>query len=131
MTGLYELFFSILGGDAQLQSLLEGTASDKKVYPDASLARQTAPAVGMSLWSDRSDIGFPVQRPSLDLEIVSKVSRTQVVSIDARIEALLNRKRLAGNGRIVHLAVLQFARDDFNEEAREFVRNVRYALVAQ
>lgn len=131
MTGLYELFYSILTGDGTLEGLLGGTGSDTKVYPVKDLGRAALPAVGMTIVAGPSDIGRLIERPMLELEIQSKVSSDEVVSIASRIETLLNRKRLTGSGRIVHLCSKTYDHDDFDRDAQEFIRNVRYALIAQ
>jgi hypothetical protein len=131
MTGLYELFYATLSGDSALQALLGGTPTDTKVYPVTDLGRASLPAVGMSITAGSADVGRPIERPLLDLTISSKVSATEVVGIADRIATLLNRVRLAGNGRIVHLSLKQYEHDDFVPEALEFTRNARYALIAQ
>jgi hypothetical protein len=131
MTGLYELIFATLDGDGTLQGLLGATSGDRKIYPVTDLGAASLPAIGMSIWSDKSDVGHPIARPTLDLTISSKLSAAEVVSIATRVEDLLDRKRLAGSGRVIHLASLQYGHDDFAPEVQEFTRNARYALIAQ
>jgi hypothetical protein len=131
MTGVYDLVFSVLSGDTSLQTLLGGTATDKKVYPVLSTLPASPPAIAMTVWADLSDVGHPINRTVLDLNIVSRASSDEVVAIDARVDALLNRQRFAGNGRVIHLAKRQYAHDDFNPNTQEFMRSVRYALVVQ
>ncbi|MBA3875573.1 MAG: hypothetical protein C0498_01330 [Anaerolinea sp.] len=131
MDGLYDLTFSLLAGDPTLQALLGGSASDRKVYPVEDLGRVAPPAIAVAVVAGPSDVAFGVDRPTLVLTIASAVSATEVVAIASRVEALLNRKRLAGNGRLVHLCLKDNDTDDFDPDAREFVRDVRYRLIAQ
>ena len=131
MTGLYELIFATLSADATLQALLSGTALDRKVYPVQDLGQTALPAIGMAIWSGRADIGHAIERPILDLTVASKLSVDEVVAIGTQVDSLLNRKRLAGNGRVIHLSIKQFERDDFNSTTQEYTRDVRYAFTAQ
>lgn len=130
MNGLYELIFATLSGDATLQTLLGGTATDRKVYPVQDLNHTSQPAVGMAIWAGVADIGFGIERPVLDLALTSKVSALEIVNIGTQIDVLLNRKRLLGNGRIVHLAKKTYEHDDFNSTTQEYHRAVRYAMTA-
>lgn len=131
MTGLYELFYGVLAGDATLQSALGATASNTKVHPVEDIGRVVPPAVSLTVWSGSADVGLPIERPVLDISIRSKVGVSEVVTIASRIEALLNRKSFIGQGRVVHLCRKEYDRDDFEPAVQEFTRDVRYALVAQ
>lgn len=131
MDGLYDLLFSVLAGDATLQALLGGSAADRKIYPVEDLGLVAPPAIAVTVQSGPSDVAFGVERPTVVLTIASAKSATEVTDIAARVETLLNRQRLAGFGRLVHLIVKDNDTDDFDPDAKEFVRDVRYRLIAQ
>ncbi len=128
---VYELIYSRLSGDATLQTLLGGTASDTRIYPIDRGAWASLPAVGMRVTDGPSDVGFPINRPTVDLTIESKVSSAEVMGISARIETLLNRASVQGSGIVIHLARMVFQRDDFDPQVQQFIRDERYALIVQ
>ena len=129
MVGLYEIVFSTLSGDNQLQSLLGGTNTDKRIYPITHDGVTEPPAVRFAILSGNSDIGHPVDRPVIDLELVSATGITQLNLIQARIDAVVNRKRLSNANIIVHLCYKVFEADEYDPEAREYRRIVRYNLI--
>lgn len=130
MTGIYEAFFSALGGDNTLQTLLGGTASDKRVYPINYHGKAVAPAIRVSILAGISDVGLPVERPVVDLVIVSTVSATEINTIGNRVDMVLNRKRLAGpNGAVLHLSHKIAQRDTFDDQSLEYRRVIRYSVI--
>jgi len=130
MVGVYESFFSALGGDAALQTLLSGTSADKKVYPITHVGKGILPAIRIAVLSGASDVGLPIDRPTVDVLISSGVSTTQLNAISKRIDELLNRKRLSGpNGVVVHLCHKVYEADGFDDQAQEYRRIIRYNLI--
>lgn len=131
MSGVYDVVFAALSGDATLQGLLGGSSTDKKVYPVMDLSPTALPAVTMAVTSESSDVGHPIDRPVLDLTVMSTASAEECIGIEQRIKSLLHRKRLAYGGTVIHLAKREYAHDDFSPETQEYVRAVRYGLIAQ
>ena len=129
MVGLYEVLFSALSGDNQLQTILGGNNSDKKIYPITHDGATEPPAVRFAILSGNSDIGHPVDRPVIDLELVSATGVTQLNLIQERVDAIVNRKRLSNANIIVHLCYKVFEADEYDPEAREYRRIVRYNLI--
>jgi hypothetical protein len=130
MVGVYESFFTALGGDATLQTLLSGSNTDKKVYPITHAGRTTLPAIRIAVLSGSADVGLPVDRPTVDVLISSGVSATELNTISARIDTLVNRKRLSGpNGVVVHLCSKVYEADGYDDEALEYRRIIRYNLI--
>lgn len=128
---MYAVIYARLANDAALAALLGGTATDTRIYPVADLAAAEHPAVGMTLWNGPSDVGLPIDRPVLDLLVVSRVGADEVEAISSRIDALLDRANFSGSGVVVHLARREYVHDDFRPEDREFGRDLRYGLIVQ
>ena len=132
MTGLYETFFSTLSGDATLQGLLSATANDKKVYPVWLQGKSSLPAIRVAVSGVTSDIGLPIDRPVVDVYMASAISPTQLNSISARVDVLLNRKRLSGpNGFVMHICYKVVEQDDFDEATQEYRRVIRYSIISK
>lgn len=130
MVGVYESFFTALGGDATLQTLLSGSGTDKKVYPIAHVGQGNLPAIRIAVLSGASDVGLPVDRPTVDVLISSKVSTTELNGISKRVDELLNRKRLSGpNGVVVHLCHKVYEADGYDDQSLEYRRILRYSLI--
>lgn len=130
MVGVYESFFTALSGDATLQTLLSGSATDKKVYPITHVGKGNLPAVRIAVLSGSSDVGLPVDRPTVDVLVSSANSTTELNTISARIDVLLNRKRLAGpNGVVVHLCQKIYEADGYDDQSLEYRRIIRYNLI--
>ena len=126
---VYELIYARLAGDATLQTLLGGTATDTHIYSIQRGGKAVLPGVGMRVTGGSSDVGHPISRPSVDFTINSKVSAAEVLSISIQIETLLNRATVRGSGMVIHLARLVFKRDDYDSETQQFSRDERYALI--
>jgi hypothetical protein len=130
MVGVYESFFTALSGDATLQTALSGSNTDKKVYPITHVGSGTLPAIRIAVLSGASDVGLPVDRPTVDLLISSGVSTTELNTISKRVDELLNRKRLSGpNGVVVHLCHKVYEADGYDDQALEYRRIIRYNLI--
>ena len=130
MVGVYESFFTALSGDATLQTALSGSNTDKKVYPITHVGSGTLPAIRIAVLSGASDIGLPVDRPTVDLLISSGVSTTELNTISKRVDELLNRKRLSGpDGVVVHLCHKVYEADGYDDQALEYRRIIRYNLI--
>lgn len=130
MVGVYESFFSALSGDATLQTLLSGSSSDKKVYPITHVGSGALPAIRIAVLSGASDVGLLIDRPTVDLLISSAASTTELNTISARVDVLLNRKRLSGpNGVVVHLCHKVYEADGYDDQAQEYRRIIRYNLI--
>lgn len=132
MTGIYETFYSTLSTDSALQSLLGGTSADKKVYPVWLQGKSNLPAIRVAVLGVTSDIGLTIDRPVVDVYMASAISPTQLNSISARVDVLLNRKRLSGpNGFVVHLCYKVVEQDDFDESTQEYRRVIRYSIISK
>lgn len=132
MTGIYETIYSTLSADSALQSLLGGTATDKKVYPVWLQGKSNLPAIRVAVLGVTSDIGLAIDRPVVDVYMASAISPTQLNSISARVDQLLNRKRLSGpNGFVVHLCYKVVEQDDFDEATQEYRRVIRYSIISK
>ena len=130
MVGVYESFFSALSGDNSLQTLLAGTSSDKKVYPITNVGRGNLPAVRIAVLNGFSDVGLPIDRPTVDVLVSSANSTTELNAISKRIDELLNRKRLSGpNGVVVHLCHKVYEADGYDDQSLEYRRIMRYSLI--
>lgn len=130
MVGVYESFFSALSGDNSLQTLLAGTNADKKVYPITNAGRVNLPAVRIAVLNGFSDVGLPVDRPTVDVLVSSANSATELNAISKRIDELLNRQRLSGpNGVVVHLCHKIYEADGYDDQSLEYRRIMRYSLI--
>lgn len=128
---VYELIYSTLAGDATLKALLGGSASDSHIYPIERGLIAVLPAVGMRVVDGPADASFGITRPAVDFMVASKTSSAEVVSISDRIKALLHSKTLRGTGLVIHIAKQTSSSDDFDPEAQEYIRDLRYSLIAQ
>lgn len=127
---MYEALFSALSGDATLQTLLSGSASDRKIYPIYHVGRADLPAIRMAVFSGSSDIGLPVDRTTVDLLVSSKKNTTELNSITKRVDELLNRKRLSGpSGTVLHLCNKIYEADGYDENTLEYQKIVRYNII--
>lgn len=130
MVGVYESFFTALGGDATLQTLLSGSNTDKKVYPIYHVGASNLPAIRIAVLSGSADVGLPIDRPTVDVLISSGTSTTELNTISARVDTLINRKRLSGpNGVVVHLCQKVYEADGYDDQAQEYRRIIRYNLI--
>ena len=129
MVGVYEVVFSTLSGDATLQGLLGGTAEDRKIYPITDTSRVALPAIRMAVLAGESLLGFSVNKPEVEITIASSVGASQLGSISHRVDFLVNRARLGGNGVIVHLMKKIKESDEFDQETQEYRRCIRYIII--
>lgn len=129
MVGVYEVVFSTLSGDATLQGLLGGTAEDRKIYPITDTSRVALPAIRMAVLAGESLLGFSVNKPEVEITIASSVGASQLGSISNRVDTLVNRARLGGNGVIVHLMKKIKESDEFDQETQEYRRCIRYVII--
>ncbi len=130
MVGVYESFLTALGGDATLQTLLSGSNTDKKVYPIYHVGSSNLPAIRIAVLSGSADVGLPIDRPTVDVLISSGTSTTELNTISARVDTLINRKRLSGpNGVVVHLCQKVYEADGYDDQAQEYRRIIRYNLI--
>ena len=129
MNGIYETLFARLGGDATLQSLLGGTESDKKIYPITATVRTALPAVKVSVEAGITEVGFGINKPSVEVLVVSSAGTTQLGQISNRIDTLLNIQSFAGSGIKVHLAKKVAEQDEYDEATLEYRRRLRYNLI--
>lgn len=130
MVGVYESFFSALSGDNALQTLLSGSATDKKVYPITHVGKENLPAIRIAVLSGASDVGLAIDRPTVDMLISSKTSTTELNAISKRVDELINRKRLSGpNGVVVHLCQKVYEADGYDDQSLEYRRIMRYSLI--
>ncbi len=130
MDGIYEAFFTALSGDSSLQTLLGGSATDKKVYPITNTGRSTLPAVRVAVVAGSSDLGLPIDRPVVDVLIASSASATELNNIGSAIDAVLNRERLSGpNGAVLHVARKIAQRDGYDPNTLEYRRVIRYQVI--
>lgn len=130
MIGVYEAFFTALSGDVTLQSLLGGSATDKKVYPIATTGRSELPAIKVAVVAGSSDLGLNIDRPVVDVLISSLVSTSELNNIGNAVDSVLNRKRLSGpNGSVLHVVRKIAQRDDYDPNVLEYRRVIRYTVV--
>ena len=129
MVGVYEALFSTLGGDSSLQGLLAGTAADKKVYPIARVGKTNTPSVRVAVLNGRSDVGLAIDRITVDLLVSSRVSTTELNTISARIDALLNRKRINTGSTVMHLLQKVYEADGYDEQTLEYQRLMRFYII--
>ncbi len=129
MKGIYESLFSKLGGDATLQTSLSGTAGDKKIYPITATVRTALPAIKISVESGTSDAAFGINRPEVELLVVSATGSPQLSEISNRVDALINTKNFLGSGITVHFVKKVAERDEYDEATLEYRRRLRYKLI--
>jgi hypothetical protein len=130
MVGVYEAIFTALSGDATLQTLLSGSATDKRVYPITHVGRAQSPAIRVAVINGASDVGLSVDRLSVDILVSSKINTTELNNISARVDTLLNRKRLAGpSGSVMHLCRKIYESDGYDSTELEYQRVVRYRII--
>ena len=130
MNGVYEAFFSALSGDGTLQTLLGGSAADKKVYPITFTGRSALPAIRIAIVSGSSDLGLQIDRPIVDVLISSNNTATEVNNIGTAVDAVLNRERLSGpNGTVLHAVWKLAQRDDYDPNVLEYRRVIRYTVI--
>lgn len=129
MKGIYESLFSKLGGDATLQTSLGGSASDKKIYPITATVRTALPAIKISVESGTSDAAFGINRPEVEVLVVSTTGSPQLSEISNRVDALINTKNFAGSGIKIHLVKKIAERDEYDEATLEYRRRLRYKLI--
>lgn len=130
MVGVYESFFTVLGGDSALQTLLGGSSTDKKVYPITHVGKESLPAIRIAVLSGASDVGLAIDRPTVDFLISSKTSTTELNAVSKRVDELINRKRLSGpNGVVVHLCHKVYEADGYDDQSLEYRRIMRYSLI--
>jgi hypothetical protein len=128
--GVYEAFFTALSGDEALQTLLGGSATDRKVYPVTFTGRSELPAVRIAVVAGSSDLGLPIDRPLVDVLISSNVSATELNNIGSAVDEVLNRERLSGpNGAVLHAVWKLAQRDDYDPNVLEYRRVIRYTVV--
>lgn len=130
MDGIYEAFFTALSGDSSLQTLLGGSATDKKVYPITYTGRSALPAVRIAVVAGSSDLGLPIDRPVVDVLIASNVSATEINNIGSAIDSVLNRERLSGpSGAVLHVVLKIAQRDGYDPNTLEYRRVIRYQVI--
>ena len=129
MVGVYEALFSTLSGDGSLQGLLAGTSTDKKVYPIARVGKSNTPSVRVAVLNGRSDVGLAIDRITVDLLVSSKVSTTELNTISARIDVLLNRKRISTGSTVMHLLHKVYEADGYDEQTLEYQRLMRFYII--
>jgi len=130
MVGIYEAFFSALSSDTQLQTLLGGTATDKKVYPIFNQGKSNPPSIRVAIHSGVSDVALHVDRPVVDVLITSKNSAAEINTIGNRVDVVLNRTRLSGpNGVVLHLSHKVAERDYYDDPSLEYRRVIRYSVI--
>jgi hypothetical protein len=129
VNGIYETLFGRLGGDASLQNLLGGTSGDKKIYPITATVRTALPAVKISVEAGVTEVGFGINKPSIEVLVVSSAGTTELGQISNRIDTLLNIKSFAGSGIKVHLVKKVAERDEYDEAALEYRRRLRYDMI--
>lgn len=90
MREIAEKIVSLLQSDATLQTLLAGTATDKRVYPDTVNKFETFPCVTYRE-EDGSENTVPrnTQVSLFELKSFSNVSLDQVDQINERVKAIL------------------------------------------
>jgi hypothetical protein len=131
VNGIYETLFSKLGGDATLQSLLGGTSGDKKIYPITATVRTALPAVKISVEGGETEVGFSINKPSVEVMVVSTAGATELGQISNRIDTLLNIQSFAGSGIKVHLVKKVAERDEYDEATLEYRRRLRYNMIVR
>ena len=130
MVGIYEAFFSALGSDTQLQTLLGGTATDKKVYPVFHQGKSNPPSIRVAIYSGGSDVALGVDRPVVDVLVTSRNSAAEMNTIGNRVDVVLNRTRLSGpNGVVLHLSHKVAERDYYDDPSLEYRRVIRYSVI--
>jgi hypothetical protein len=129
MVGVYETLFSTLSGDGTLQALLSGTGTDKKVYPISHVGRSSLPSVRIAVMNGKSDVGLLVDRTTVDLLVSSKTSTTELNTISARIDTLLNRKRLSSGSTVMHLLQKVYETDGYDDQSLEYRRLMRFYII--
>lgn len=129
MKGIYESLFSKLGGDATLQTSLGGTTGDKKIYPITATVRTALPAIKISVESGTSDASFGINRPEVEVMVVSATGSPQLSEISNRVDALINTKNFLGSGITVHFVKKVAERDEYDEATLEYRRRLRYKLI--
>ena len=130
MNGVYETFFSTLSGDASLQTLLGGTATDKKVYPVFHQGKSNPPSIRVAIYSGGSDVALGVDRPVVDVLVTSRNSAAEMNTIGNRVDVVLNRTRLSGpNGVVLHLSHKVAERDYYDDPSLEYRRVIRYSVI--
>lgn len=129
MVGVYEAIFSTLSGDGSLQGLLAATGTDKKVYPIARVGKSNTPSVRVAVLNGRSDVGLAIDRITVDLLVSSRVSTTELNTISARIDTLLNRKRITTGSTVMHLLQKVYEADGYDEQTLEYQRLMRFYII--
>ncbi len=130
MVGIYEAFFSALSSDTQLQTLLGGTATDKKVYPVFHQGKSNPPSIRVAIYSGGSDVALGVDRPVVDVLVTSRNSAAEMNTIGNRVDVVLNRTRLSGpNGVVLHLSHKVAERDYYDDPSLEYRRVIRYSVI--
>jgi hypothetical protein len=129
VVGVYEVLFSTLSGDATLQGLLGGTSEDRKIYPITDTSRVALPAIRMAVLAGESQMAFSVNKPEVEITIASSIGASQLGSVAHRVDTLVNRARLGGNGIIIHLAKKIKESDEFDQETQEYRRCIRYVII--
>lgn len=112
-----------------MQTSLSGTASDKKIYPITATVRTALPAIKISVESGTSDAAFGINRPEVEVLVVSSTGSPQLSEISNRVDALINAKSFAGSGIKIHLAKKVAERDEYDEATLEYRRRLRYKLI--
>jgi len=130
VVGIYETVFTVLSQDATLQGALNGSSTNKKIYPIHHRQKESSPAIRVAVLSTSSDVGHPIERPIVDFLIDSGAGVTELNTISKRVDELMNRQRLgiANPETVIHLCQKIFDRDSWEPISNQYRRVVRYAL---
>jgi hypothetical protein len=83
----------------------------------------------MAVLAGESQMAFSVNKPEVEITIASSIGASQLGSVAHRIDTLVNRARLGGNGIIIHLAKKIKESDEFDQETQEYRRCIRYVII--
>jgi hypothetical protein len=87
------------------------------------------PAVKISVEGGETEVGFRINKPSVEVMVVSTAGATELGNISNRIDTLLNIKSFAGSGIKVHLVKKVAERDEYDEATLEYRRRLRYNMI--
>ena len=95
----------VLESDATLQTLLSGTAANKKIYPEVPDKFEDFPCVTWSfIEGEYNTVPSNTEKSELQFNIYSKLNVKQVEDISERINALLNYYKEAQSGtRVIYM----------------------------
>jgi hypothetical protein len=87
--------------------------------------------VKISVEGGETEVGFSINKPSVEVMVVSTAGATELGQISNRIDTLLNIQSFAGSGIKVHLVKKVAERDEYDEATLEYRRRLRYNMIVR